>query len=60
LVAPKDVRGLRATLEQLLASEEQRAELGRRSRDACEQRYDARKQTAQLVRLMRLAADQRS
>ena len=47
-------------IEQLLADKERRAELGRRSRTVCEERYDARRQTAELVRLTRLAVEQRA
>ncbi len=54
LIPPRDVAALRAALERLLASDDARAELGRRSRALCEQKYDARRQTAELVRLMRL------
>jgi glycosyltransferase involved in cell wall biosynthesis len=60
LVAPQDVTGLRAAIEQLLADKERRAELGRRSRTVCQERYDARRQTAELVRLTRLAVEQRA
>ena len=58
LVAPKDIRGLRAAIEQLMGDEQRRAELARRSRAACEQRFDARKQTVELVGLMRSAVEQ--
>jgi glycosyltransferase involved in cell wall biosynthesis len=60
LVPPKDGPRLRSAIAELLANDGQRAELGRRSRAVCEERYDARRQTAKLVRLMRLAVEQQS
>lgn len=53
LVEPRDRSALRAALERLLGDDALRAELGRRGRARCEERYDVRRQTMMLVELMR-------
>jgi glycosyltransferase involved in cell wall biosynthesis len=58
LVRPGDVDGLRATLVELLGDADRRAALGAHGRARCEERYDARRQGAEI--LARLAGLARS
>lgn len=51
-VAVGDRRGLRAGLDRLLAAADLRRELGTRARERCEHAYDARVQTAAMVRAL--------
>jgi glycosyltransferase involved in cell wall biosynthesis len=53
VLAPGDVAGLRAALEQLLGDDARREELGRRARELCERRYDAARQFPLLVERLR-------
>jgi glycosyltransferase involved in cell wall biosynthesis len=56
LVGARDPVSLGAALEGLLISPRRRAELATAGRARCEQHYDARRQTAELIELMRSAA----
>jgi glycosyltransferase involved in cell wall biosynthesis len=53
LVHPAKPRELRGAIHALLNDEGTRIALGEQARAVCEQRYDARRQTAELIRLMR-------
>lgn len=55
IVEPRRPRELRAALERLLGDEAERRRLGDAARKRCEERYDARRQTAELVGLMQQA-----
>ena len=57
LVPPAEPPALRAALEALVQDEGARRRLGAQGRTVCEQRYDARRQTAELIRLMREAVE---
>jgi glycosyltransferase involved in cell wall biosynthesis len=55
LVAPRSPRAIAAALTALLDDPDRRAALGRAARARAEELYDARRQTARLVELMRAA-----
>jgi glycosyltransferase involved in cell wall biosynthesis len=55
LVPAGDLGGLAKAHAELLGDPDRRAALGRAARDRVERRYDSRRQTAELVRLMREA-----
>jgi glycosyltransferase involved in cell wall biosynthesis len=56
VVEPGDLVALRTAVEGLLGDDERRAALGAAGRERCERLYDARRQAATLVALMRDAA----
>jgi glycosyltransferase involved in cell wall biosynthesis len=58
LVEPGKITELRAAIETLLADQSRRRALGAAGRRRCEERYDAVKQTNELVRLIRELVDQ--
>jgi len=53
LVPPRDPRALRGALESLVADPGKRLAMGRRSRCLAERRFDARRNNAQILELMK-------